>query len=128
MASTAVTSAPVSAVFDARYCASVAIGISKLRMTSEAKFPAGIDGQRLNAAWMIHGRPMTVFALDCRMDRGVVQADIFFVTLNAGVSALILDGKVLPVLDTAEPVIAVGEVPAVNSEVIRNQKAPTDDN
>ncbi|MDH3578095.1 MAG: hypothetical protein OEO71_09810 [Gammaproteobacteria bacterium] len=54
------------------------------------------------------------------MDRYVVQLDIFFVTLNAGVSALILDGKVLPVLDTAEPVIAVGEVPAMNSEVIRN--------
>ena len=120
MASTALTSAPVSAVFDARHCASVAIGISQLRMTSEAKFPAGIDGQRLNAAWMIYGRPMTVFALDCRMDRGFVQSYIFFVTLNAGVFALILDGKVLPVLDTAEPVIAVGEVSAMNSEVIRN--------
>ena len=120
MASTALTSAPVSAVFDARHGASVAIRITKLRMTSEAKFPAGIDGQRLNAAWMIYGRPMTVFALDCRMDRYVVQLDIFFVTLNAGVSALILDGKVLPVLDTAEPVIAVGEVSAMNSEVIWN--------
>jgi hypothetical protein len=40
--------------------------------------------------------------------------------LSAGVSSLILDRKVLPVLDTAEPVIAVGEVPAMNSEVIRN--------
>jgi hypothetical protein len=49
-------------------------------------------------------------------------------TLSARVSALILDGKVLPVLDAAEPVIAVGEVPAVNPEIIRNQKAPTDDN
>ena len=49
-------------------------------------------------------------------------------TLNAGVSALILDGKIFPVLDTTEAVIAVGEVPAMNSEVIRNQKPPTEDN
>jgi len=90
-------------------------------MTPEAKFPAGIDGQRLNAAWVIYSGTMTVLAFDCRMDRGAVQSDIFFMTLNAGVSALILDGKIFPVLDTAEAVIAVGEVPAMNSEVIRNQ-------
>ena len=54
------------------------------------------------------------------MDRGAVQSDIFFMTPSACVSALILDGKVLPVLDAAEAVIAVGEVPAMNSEVIRN--------
>jgi len=49
-------------------------------------------------------------------------------TLSAGVSALIFDGKVLPVLEVAEAVIAVGEIPAVNSEVIRNQEPPTGDN
>jgi hypothetical protein len=49
-------------------------------------------------------------------------------TLNAGVSALILDGKILPVLETSEAVIAVGETPAMNSEVIRNQKTPAADN
>ena len=42
--------------------------------------------------------------------------------LNAGVFALILDWKVFPVLDTAETVIAVGEIPAMNSEVIGNQE------
>jgi hypothetical protein len=49
-------------------------------------------------------------------------------TLSAGVSALILDGKVLPVLETAKAVIAVREISAMNSEVIGNQKPSGDDN
>jgi len=48
-------------------------------------------------------------------------------TLSAGVSALILDGKILPVLEVAEAVIAVGEIPAMNAEVIRNQETPGED-
>jgi len=48
-------------------------------------------------------------------------------TLNAGVSALILDGKVLPVLEVAKAVIAVGEIPTMNSEVLRDQKSPGED-
>jgi hypothetical protein len=48
-------------------------------------------------------------------------------TLNAGVSALILDGNVFPVLEVAEAVIAVGETPAMNSKVIRNQNPPAED-
>jgi len=138
----------VCAIYDARHCASIAIRVSKICMTPEAKLPAGIDGQRLNAdrrrlitdrrrlntdRWrlnavcMIYRWSMTVFALDSRMGRGAIQADVFFMTLNAGVSALILDGKVLPVLEAAEAVIAVGEIPAMNSEVIRNQETPGED-
>ena len=126
MAFSALASSLVSAIIDARHCASVAIGISQLRMTPEAKLPAAIDMQNLGTAWMIYSGPMTVFALDGRMDRGVIQSNIFFVTLRAGVSALILDRNVLPVLDTAEAVIAVGEIPAMNSEVVRYQNPPTD--
>jgi hypothetical protein len=48
-------------------------------------------------------------------------------TLSAGVSALILDGKVFPVLEVAEAVIAVGEIPTMNSEVLRNQNSPAED-
>jgi len=48
-------------------------------------------------------------------------------TLSARVSALILDREVFPVLEVAEAVIAVGEIPAVNSEVIRNQEPPAED-
>jgi len=75
MATTAFTSSPVCAVYDARHCASVAIRVSKIRMTPEAKFPAGIDGQklntdrrRLNTVWMIYSWSVTVFALDSRVD------------------------------------------------------------
>jgi hypothetical protein len=46
---------------------------------------------------------------------------------GAVVSALMLDGEVLPVLDTAEAVIAVSEIPAMDSEVIRNQEPPAGD-
>jgi hypothetical protein len=49
-------------------------------------------------------------------------------TCRAGVSALILNWKVLPVLEVAEAVIAVGETPAMNSEVIGYQQTPTGDN
>jgi len=48
-------------------------------------------------------------------------------TLSAGVSALILDGNGLPVIEIAEAVIAVGETPAMNAEVIRNQEPPAED-
>jgi hypothetical protein len=68
MAFAALASSLVSAIFDARHCASVAIGISQLRMTPEAKLPAAIDMQSLGTAWMIYSGPMTVFALDRRVD------------------------------------------------------------
>jgi hypothetical protein len=67
MATTAFTSSPVCAVYDARHRASVAIRVSKIRMTPEAKLSAGIDKQRLNTGRMIYSWPMTVLALDRRM-------------------------------------------------------------
>jgi len=48
-------------------------------------------------------------------------------THRAVVSALKLDRKVLPVLETAEAVIAIGKIPAMNAEIIRNQKSPAND-
>jgi len=141
MAITALAAAPVCAIYDARHCASVAIRVSKICMTPEAKLPAVInrqrlntdgrrlitDRRRLNAVCMIYRWSMTVFALDSRMGRGAIQADVFFMTLSAGVSALILDGKVFPVLEAAQAVIAVGEISAMNAEVIRDQKSPGED-
>ncbi len=56
------------------------------------------------------------------MHRGAVQSNIFLVTLSAGFFSLILDGKVFPVLDAAQAVIAVREAPAVDAEVVRNQE------
>jgi hypothetical protein len=46
---------------------------------------------------------------------------------GAVVFALMLDGEILPVLDTAKAVIAVGEIPAMNSEIIGNQEPAADD-
>lgn len=68
MAFSALASSLVSAIVDARQCASVAIGIPQLRMTPEAKLPAVIDMESLGTARMIYSGPMAVFALDRRMD------------------------------------------------------------
>jgi len=46
---------------------------------------------------------------------------------GAVVFALMLDGKILPVLKAAEAVITVSEIPAMDSEVIRNQEPPAGD-
>lgn len=127
MALSALASAPVSTIINAWHFASVAIGVSQLRMTPQAKLPAAIDMQSLGTVWMIYSGPMTIFALDGSMDRGAVESNMFIVTLDTGVSALILDRKIFPVLDAAEAVIAVGEIPAMNSEVIRHQNPPTEE-
>lgn len=68
MAFSALASSLVSAIVDARQCASVAIGVSQLRMTPEAKLPAAIDMESLGTVRMIYSGPMTVFALDRRVD------------------------------------------------------------
>jgi hypothetical protein len=41
--------------------------------------------------------------------------------------ALILDGKILPVLETAKAVVTVGKIPAMYAKVVRNQKPSADD-
>jgi hypothetical protein len=38
-----------------------------------------------------------------------------------------LDGEILPVLDTAKAVIAVSEIPAMNPEIIGNQELAAGD-
>ena len=46
---------------------------------------------------------------------------------GAGVPALILDRKILPFLNIAETVKTVGEVSAMNAEIIWYQKLPRDE-
>ena len=127
MANTALASSPVSAIYDARHRASVAIIVSEIRVTSQASFSARIDGQRLDTRWMIYTGSMTVFALDVLMDRAADESGVFCMTHRAVVSALKLDRKILPVLEIAEAVIAVSKIPAMNAEVIRNQESPAED-
>jgi len=45
---------------------------------------------------------------------------------GAGVITLVFDRKILPLLDIAEAMEVVSEAIAVHTEVIRNQKAPGD--
>ena len=51
-----------------------------------------------------------------------------FVTLETGLIALILDRKIFPFLDVAEPMIVVRKTVTVNTEVVRNQELPGEQN
>jgi hypothetical protein len=65
---------------------------------------------------------MAVFALNSLVGRTAMRPRIVLVTLEAGVSALVLYGEVLPFLDIAEAMIVVGKTVAVNPKVIRHHK------
>jgi len=67
---------------------------------------------------------MAILTLDGLVARASNRLHIFFVTFGAGLSALIFDGEVLPFLNIAKAMIAVGEVPAMHAKVVRNQKGP----
>ena len=67
---------------------------------------------------------MAILTLDGLVARAINHLHIFFVTFGAGLSALIFDGEVLPLLNITKAVIAVGEVPSMHSKVVRNQKGP----
>jgi len=51
-----------------------------------------------------------------------------FVTLETGLIALILDRKIFPFLDVAEPMIVVRKTVTVDTEVVRNQELPGEQN
>jgi hypothetical protein len=49
---------------------------------------------------------------------------IVFVTLETGFVALILDRKILPFLDVAEPIVVVGKTVAMDTEIVRYHELP----
>jgi len=108
--------------FDTHQFATCTVGIFEPGVTPEAKFPGRVKRQILFVIGMIDRRSMTVFTFDRFVRRRIKLQYIFFVTFNTGFSSPVLHGKVLPLLNIAQPMIAIGEVPSMNSEVIRNEK------
>ena len=53
---------------------------------------------------------------------------IVLMTLETRLIALILDWKIFPFLDVAEPMIVVRETITVDTEVVRNQELPGEQN
>jgi hypothetical protein len=91
-------------------------------VTPKAEFPCRVDGKILFVIRVIYSRPMAILALDRLVGRSIQLRHVFFMTFNAELSSPVLDGEIFPFLNVAQAVIAIGEVPAVNSEVIGNQK------
>jgi hypothetical protein len=108
--------------FDTHQFATCTVGIFEPGVTPEAKFPGRVKRQILFVIGMIDRRSMTVFAFDRFMGRRIELQYVFFMTFNTGFSSPVLNGKIFPFLNVAQTVIAVGKVPAVNTEVIGNQK------
>jgi hypothetical protein len=91
-------------------------------MTSETKLSGLVDRKKFHIVRMIDGRSMAVFAFDRRMARRIEHCQVFFVTLSTGLPALVLHRKVLPFLNIAQTMIAVGKATAMNTEIIWDHK------
>jgi hypothetical protein len=117
---------PVPSVFDAKKVAAGTTRVLEIRVATQAQLPGGIKRERLHTVGMIDARAMTVFAFHRGVRRSAVRVNVFLVAFDAGLSTLVLHGKVLPLLDVTQAIKTVGEIPAVNAEVIRNDKYPGD--
>jgi hypothetical protein len=81
-------------------------------------FPGSLDRQELNLVGMADCGAVTVLALDRGVRRCIQHLDLFFVTLDAALAALVLDGKILPFLLVAQSMEVVGKTVAVDPEIV----------
>ena len=86
-----------------------------------------LRGRNSNVIRMIDRGAVAILTFDRLMSRSVEHVDIFLVAFNAGLSTLVLHGKFLPLLNVTQTMKTVGEIPAVNAEVIRNDEYPGDE-
>ena len=100
------------------------VGIFEPGMASETEPSGRVENQILLVIRVIYGWAMTVFTFDRRVHRSIQLQYVFFMAFNTGFSSAIFHGKVFPFLNIAQSMIAICEVPSVNSEVIGNQKLP----
>jgi hypothetical protein len=112
---------------DARHGTPVAVRVTEVGVTAQAKLPARINIQSRHADRMIDTRTVTVFTLDGRMYRTFDSSGVFYMAHGTVVPALVLDRNVFPVLQAAETIIAVSETPAVHAKVVWDQESPTED-
>jgi hypothetical protein len=97
-------------------------------VTPEAHCPFLVERKILDVVGMIAGRPMAVFTLHPLVRSTTMRSRIVLVTFETRSRALVLDRKVLPLLDVPEAMIVVGEAVAVHAKVIRHHKQPGEKN
>jgi hypothetical protein len=112
----------VPPVFNTHQFATGTIGIFEPGVTPEAKLSGRVERQILFVVRMIYRWAVTVFTFDRLMGRSIELQYVFFVTFNAGFPSAVLDGEVLPLLNIAQPIVAISEVPSMNAEVVWNEK------
>jgi len=114
----------VPLVFDTHQIATRAVGIFEPGVAPETKPSGRVESQILLIIRVVYGWAMTVFTFDRRVHRSIQLRYVFFMAFNTKLSAAMFHGKVFPFLNIAQSMIAIREVPSVNSEVIGNQKLP----
>jgi hypothetical protein len=112
----------VPPVFNTYQFTTRAVGVFEPGVTPETKRSGRIERQILFVIRMIHRGTVTVFTFDRFMRRCIELQYVIFMTFNTGFPSPVLHGKVFPFLNVAQPMIAISEVPPVNSEVIGNEK------
>jgi hypothetical protein len=112
----------VPSIFNTHEFAASTIGVIEKCMASQAKLSGRIQGKKFLVVRMIDGRTMAIFAFDRRVTGGVQSGYILFMSFNTCFPARVFNRKIFPLLDIAQSVITVGEVPSVNSKILWNQK------
>jgi len=128
MAFDAFVASLVGSVHDAYEFTAITVGVLEKCMTSKTERAVFIEREKFVRVRMIDGGPVAVFTLDGLMSRTIDLLQVFLVTLQARFPTLVLDRKILPVLNIAEAIKVVSEAVAMDAEIIRNHKLPGDEN
>jgi hypothetical protein len=91
-------------------------------VATQAKLPGRIQRQEFDIVGVTNTGPMAVLTFDGTMGPRRIHLIIFLVTFKAGLFALVLCRKVLPLLDIAESMVVIGKAIAVNPEVVGNHE------
>jgi hypothetical protein len=97
-------------------------------MASETHRSFLVQRKVLDVVWVIASGSVAIFTLHTLVGRATMRPRIVVMTLEARGRALILNGKVLPLLDVAEAMVVVGKTVAVHAKVIRHQQQPGEKN
>jgi hypothetical protein len=104
------------------------LGVAELGVTSQAETALFIEGQILDVVRVIARRTMAILTLHALVRRTTMFLDIVFMTLATRLCTSVLDGKVFPFLDIAEPMVIVGKTISMNAEIVRDHKGPGEKN
>jgi len=100
--------------------------VIEIGMAAKAQRPLLVQGQEFDVIRMTGSGTVAVLALDALVRTTPVGLEVVLVALGARVLALVLDGKLFPLLHVSLTIEIVGEAVAMNAEIIRHQEEPGD--